>query len=116
MRGLGNLGIHAGPLGSRPAAIPPERSRGRRCAPCACATGRLLTRVVPPELRGTGFGALGLVQAGGDLLATVVAGALFTAIAPAAAFGYAALWMLLAVVIASLVRPGRRSTPAPHRA
>lgn len=72
------------------------------------AESAMIARTVPAGLRGTGFGALGLVQAGGDLLATVVAGALFTALGPTTAFGYAAAWMGLAVLAAGLTT--RRAT------
>lgn len=71
------------------------------------AESTIVARTVPQELRGTGFGALGLVQAGGDLLATVVAGALFTLFGPSVAFGYAATWMALAVIAAAITKPRR---------
>lgn len=58
---------------------------------------------LPTELRSQGFGLLGLVQAAGDLGATVVAGVLWAAVGAAVAFGYAAGWMLLAVLALALL-------------
>jgi MFS family permease len=71
------------------------------------AESALIARALPEGLRGTGFGLLGIVQAGGDLVATLVAGVLYTTLGPAAGFGYAAGWMLLAAVAAAA--GGRRS-------
>jgi MFS family permease len=47
--------------------------------------------------RGSAFGALAAVQSFGNLAASGVAGMLWTLVSPAAAFGYAAAWMVLAV-------------------
>ncbi|MGZ4435882.1 MAG: MFS transporter [Trebonia sp.] len=58
----------------------------------------LVARLLPDELRGNGFGVLGLLQALGDLVSTVVVGILWTAVSPAAGFLYAAAWMLAAAV------------------
>lgn len=67
----------------------------------------VISRLLPDRLRGTGFGVLGAVQAVGDLVATVVAGLLYTVVSPAVAFTYAAAWMALAVVAAGMLRPQR---------
>jgi MFS family permease len=69
------------------------------------AESTIVARTVPENLRGTGFGALGLVQAGGDLLATVIAGVLFTVAGPSVAFAYAAAWMALAVLASAITGP-----------
>jgi len=45
----------------------------------------------PPELRGSAFGLLAGIQSVGNLLASAVAGLLWTVVSPAVAFGYAAL-------------------------
>ncbi len=58
------------------------------------AESALIARALPDRLRGSGFGVLGGIQAGGNIVGTVVAGALYTAVSPAAAFVYAAAWML----------------------
>jgi hypothetical protein len=55
-------------------------------------------------LRGNGFGVLGLVQSFGDLGATLVAGVLWAVVSPAAAFGYAAAWMVAAAVLSFALR------------
>jgi MFS family permease len=49
-------------------------------------------------LRGSAFGMLATVQSLGNLAASAVAGLLWTLVSPAAAFLYAAAWMLLALV------------------
>lgn len=61
------------------------------------AESTLVARTLPDRLRGSGFGLLGGVQAGGDLVSTVVVGALYTVVSPAAGFAYAAAWMGLSV-------------------
>ena len=48
---------------------------------------------------------LGAVQAVGDVVATVVAGLLYTLVSPAVAFGYAAAWMAVAVITSGMLRP-----------
>ncbi|BBZ50216.1 MFS transporter [Mycobacterium heidelbergense] len=68
----------------------------------------VISQLLPDPLRGSGFGVLGAVQAVGDLVATVVAGVLYTVVSPAAAFGYAAVWMAVAVVAAGMLRPAQR--------
>jgi MFS family permease len=59
---------------------------------------------LPDALRSQGFGLLGLVQAAGDLGATVVAGALWAATGPTAAFGYAGGWMLFSLLALAVSR------------
>lgn len=75
------------------------------------AESAMVAGILPDALRGSGFGLLGAVQAGGDVVATVVAGVLYTIAGPTAAFGYAAGWMLLAVAATIVVR-GRRGASA----
>ncbi|BFO18210.1 hypothetical protein SHKM778_45980 [Streptomyces sp. KM77-8] len=53
--------------------------------------------LAPSDLRGSAFGLLATVQSLGNLAASVVAGVLWTALSPAAAFTYLAAWMLLAL-------------------
>lgn len=76
------------------------------------AESTLVARALPERLRGSGFGVLGGVQAAGDLLATVVAGALYAAVSPTAAFIYAAAWMLASLAaigfLAATERPPDR--------
>ncbi|OMB93589.1 MFS transporter [Mycobacterium colombiense] len=70
----------------------------------------VVAQLLPDHLRGSGFGVLGVVQAGGDVIATMVAGVLYTVISPAAAFAYAAAWMFVAVLASGMLR-----RPADHR-
>jgi MFS family permease len=67
----------------------------------------VISQLLPDHLRGSGFGVLGAVQATGDLVATVVAGVLYTVASPAVAFAYAATWMVAAVLASGLLRPVR---------
>lgn len=60
--------------------------------------------LLPDRLRGNGFAVLGLVQAAGDLVATVVGGFLWVALSPTVAFAYAAAWMLASFVASWVVR------------
>lgn len=71
------------------------------------AESSLVARALPDRLRGSGFGVVGGVQALGNLVGTAIAGVLYTAISPAAAFGYAAAWMLLAVAASAWFRTAR---------
>lgn len=59
------------------------------------AESALVAQILPDRLRGSGFGVIGGIQAGGNLVGTVVAGILYTVISPTAAFVYAASWMAL---------------------
>ena len=72
----------------------------------------LVARLLPDELRGNGFGVLGLLQALGDLASTAMVGILWTAVAPAVGFLYAAAWMLAAVVATLRSRSRLMATPA----
>ena len=55
--------------------------------------------LAPPELRGSAFGVLGVVQSVGKLGASAVAGVLWTLVSPRAAFLYLAAWMLASIVV-----------------
>ncbi|GAA5076782.1 MFS family permease [Thermocatellispora tengchongensis] len=67
------------------------------------AESTLVARALPDRLRGSGFGLLGIVQAGGDLLSSAVVGLLWATVSPAVAFGYAAAWMLASLAVIPLV-------------
>jgi len=62
--------------------------------------GALVARLLPDNLRGSGFGVLGGVQSFGDFASTAVAGLLYTTVSPAAGFVYGAAWMALATLTA----------------
>jgi MFS family permease len=70
------------------------------------AESTLLASLLPDRLRGSGFGVLGAVQAGGDLVSTVVVGVLYTTVSPAAGFTYAAAWMLLSALASGALASG----------
>jgi hypothetical protein len=62
--------------------------------------------LAPAALRGSAFGLLPAIQAAGNLAASAIAGLLWTAISPAAAFSYLTGWMLLALAgLALAARP-----------
>lgn len=58
----------------------------------------LVAKALPDDLRGSGFGLLGGVQAAGDFASSTVVGLLYAAISPVVGFGYAAAWMVIALV------------------
>jgi MFS family permease len=51
------------------------------------------------KLRGSALGLLATVQALGNVAASTVAGLLYTVTSPTSAFGYLAVWMLLALIL-----------------
>jgi MFS family permease len=61
--------------------------------------------LAPAGIRGSAFGLLAAVQAGGNLAASTTAGLLWTLASPSTAFSYLAGWMLLA--LAGLLSQGR---------
>ena len=61
--------------------------------------------LAPTAVRGSAFGVLAAVQSIGNLAASIVAGILWTAVSPAAAFGYLVAWM--AVALTGLLFAGR---------
>jgi len=71
----------------------------------------VVAQLLPDRLRGSGFGVLGAVQATGDVVATVVAGVLYTLMSPAVAFGYAAVWMLSATIASGMLRRSAGEQP-----
>jgi MFS family permease len=74
------------------------------------AQSTLVARLLPDELRGSGFGLLGAVQAGGALLASAVAGVLFAVVSPVAAFCYVAGWMVLSLLATSVIPASSHSS------
>jgi MFS family permease len=77
------------------------------------AESALVARLLPDELRGSGFGLLGGVESIGDFVSSVVVGAVWTAVSPTTAFLVAATWMLLSLGTTLLIRPQRGSFPNP---
>lgn len=62
------------------------------------AESTLVARALPDELRGSGFGMLGAIHAGGDFASSAVVGLLYAVASPVIGFAYAAAWMVVAVV------------------
>jgi MFS family permease len=63
----------------------------------------------PEHLRGSAFGVLATAQSLGNLLASALAGLIWSAVGPAAAFRYLVVWMCAAAIgFAWLVRPKQR--------
>jgi MFS family permease len=69
------------------------------------AESALVARLLPDELRGSGFGLLGGVQSLGDFVSSAAVGAVWTVVSPTAAFTLAAAWMLLSLAATAVVRP-----------
>jgi MFS family permease len=59
----------------------------------------------PEHIRGSAFGLLAAVQSFGNLAASAIAGILWAAISPTAAFTYIATWMILALIALALRNP-----------
>jgi MFS family permease len=74
------------------------------------AESALVARLLPDELRGSGFGLLGGVQSLGDFVSSAAVGLVWTLVSPSAAFILAAVWMALSVAATWAVapRPGDR--------
>jgi MFS family permease len=72
------------------------------------AESALVARLVPDELRGSGFGLLGGIQSLGDFASSAAVGLIWTVVSPTAAFLVAAGWMLLSLAATILVAPARR--------
>lgn len=76
------------------------------------AQNSAVASLAPVGIRGSAFGLLATIQAGGNLAASAIAGALWTAISPVAAFIYLTGWMLLALAGLTLAgRPSAGSRP-----
>ncbi|HWG59411.1 MAG TPA: MFS transporter [Candidatus Acidoferrales bacterium] len=59
----------------------------------------LAAGLLPAESRGSGFGILATVNGVGDLISSVVVGALWSGVSPAAGFAYAAFFISLGAVL-----------------
>lgn len=62
------------------------------------AESAAVAQLAPQHLRGSAFGLLAAIQAAGNLAASTIAGILWTAISPTAAFLYVAAWTALALI------------------
>lgn len=70
------------------------------------AEATAVATLAPEPVRGSAFGLLAATQSAGNLAASAVAGILWTAVSPRAAFLWLATWMV-AALIAFLVTPSR---------
>lgn len=68
------------------------------------AEATLVARALPDDLRGSGFGLLGAVQAAGDFAASAVVGLLYALVSPVVGFAYAAGWMVIAFLASASLR------------
>lgn len=67
----------------------------------------------PEQVRGSAFGLLAALQSAGNFAASAVAGLLWSAFSPSAAFAYLAAWMLVALVLVTATgRAGSAATAA----
>lgn len=64
----------------------------------------LTAELVMTEIRGTGFGALAAVNGVGDFVSSLVVGALWSAVAPAAGFSFGAGFMILGAMLVYFLR------------
>ena len=64
------------------------------------AESTLVARLLPDDLRGSGFGVLGGLQSFGDFASSAAVGLIWTSVSPTAAFAYAGAWMVLAALTA----------------
>jgi MFS family permease len=71
------------------------------------AENATVAAAAPEHQRGSAFGLLAVIQAGGDLVASAVLGIVWTLVSPEAAFGLAALAMLVALVALVVGTAGR---------
>jgi len=71
------------------------------------AESALVARLLPDELRGSGFGLLGGIQSLGDFVSSAAVGLVWTVVSPSAGFVLAAAWMALSVAATAAVSPGR---------
>lgn len=81
---------------------------GIACAETAQSAA--VASAAPLHLRGSAFGLLAGVQSFGNLAASAVAGVIWTAVSPRAAFIYLGTWMLVALVALLLTRRTSAST------
>jgi hypothetical protein len=76
------------------------------------AESTLVARALPDELRGSGFGMLGAIQAAGAFASSAVVGLLYVVASPVIGFAHAAAWMAVAVVGSVALRIPRRDEDA----
>ena len=89
------------PLHTWPAVLMVFALAGCGIGLAEAAESTFVAQRLPGQIRGSGFGVLGGLQAFGGLASSAVVGLLWTALSPTIAFSYAALWMLLSAATAA---------------
>ena len=74
------------------------------------AESAAVASLAPETLRGSAFGLLATIQAGGNLIASAAAGLLWSAVSPLAAFAFLAAAMVIAAAL--IATAGRACVPA----
>lgn len=111
----GYLWFAAGP--ANPAVLLPAFLLAGVGVGCAeTAESAAVATLAPAALRGSAFGLLATVQSAGNLIASAVAGLLWTAVSPVAAFIFLAAAMgISAALIVNTLRRSARPRSAPGR-
>ena len=91
-------------LGSEAAVVAGFLAAGLGVGCVETAQHAAVASLAPERLRGSAFGLLASAQSIGNFAASAVAGLLWTLVSPATAFGYLAIWALVALVGFVLVR------------
>jgi len=86
------------PLGGWPAILGAFALAGAGIGFAEAAESTLVARLLPEELRSSGFGVLGAIQSLGGFASSAVAGAIWVVLSPAWAFAYTACWMTLSAL------------------
>jgi len=96
--GLAYVGFASGPSGVL-ALVPWFIAAGIGIGLVETAEHAAVAAAAPEDVRGSAFGLLAAIQSFGNIAASAMAGIIWTAASPTAAFVYVALWMLLAIIV-----------------
>jgi MFS family permease len=102
-------GLFALPFHSWPVLVVAFLLAGSGIGLAETAESALVARLLPDQLRGSGFGLLGGVQSLGDFASSAVVGLLWAAVSPTAGFAYAAGWMLVSLLGTRALDQGSRN-------
>ena len=97
--------LFALPLHSWPVLIVAFLLAGSGIGLAETAESALVARMLPDQLRGSGFGLLGGVQSFGDFASSAAVGLLWTLVSPTVGFVYAAGWMVASTLTAGAATP-----------
>lgn len=90
--------LFALPLHSWPVLVGAFLLAGSGIGLAETAESALVARLLPDQLRGSGFGLLGGVQSFGDFASSAAVGLLWTLVSPTVGFVYAAGWMVVSTL------------------